>query len=264
MKFVALALTLLLAIGSQAASLQADAPSQLEHARSLANLFLTELKESTKKALNQLDGTEYQEMKVQINQRLDDFHTQLQALQQSVAPMTDSVVATVMGATEGFRTAIESDIDELKKSLEPQQAKLKEVLDKHIEEYRVLLEPIIKEYQEKQAANMEALRLKLEPVITELQTKVSANVEETKAALMPMVEAVRAKVTVHLENLKAAAKPYVDEYKEQIVSAYSQAKSISSDDLAALKDKITPMVEDVKVKLQSIFEAVYATVSHSA
>ncbi|XP_054649398.1 apolipoprotein A-I-like [Dunckerocampus dactyliophorus] len=264
MKFAVLALTLLLAVGSQAASLQADAPSQLEHARSMANLFLTELKESTKKALNQLDDTEYKEIKVQMNQRLDDFHTQLQALQQSVAPMTDSVVATVMAATESFRTSIEKDIEELKKTLAPQQAKLKEVVDKHIEEYRILLEPALSDYQTRQTANMEALRTKLEPIVAELQTKVAVNVEETKAALVPMIEAVRAKVNVHLEELKAAAKPYVDEYKEQIMSAYGQAKSISAEDLAALKSKIAPMVEDVKAKLQSIFEAVYATVSHSA
>lgn len=49
--------------GSQAASLQADAPSQLAHIRAAADVYFTQAKEAAKRALNQLDDTEYKELK---------------------------------------------------------------------------------------------------------------------------------------------------------------------------------------------------------
>lgn len=90
MKFVALALAVLLAVGefkkqsfqnpgirctcltfffstvtlgSQAASLQADAPSQLAQIRSAIDVYMTQAKDGAIKALDQLDGTQYEEMK---------------------------------------------------------------------------------------------------------------------------------------------------------------------------------------------------------
>merc|ERR1711976_635522 len=68
MKFAALALALLLAVGSHAASLQADAPSDLQHARALLDMFLTQMRDSANKALDQLDGTEYSEYKATVSQ----------------------------------------------------------------------------------------------------------------------------------------------------------------------------------------------------
>lgn len=49
--------------GSQARFLQADAPSQLEHYKAAALVYLTEVKDQAQKALDSLDGTEYQQYK---------------------------------------------------------------------------------------------------------------------------------------------------------------------------------------------------------
>lgn len=49
--------------GSQAASLQADAPSQLAQIRSAADVYMTQVKQGLIKALDQLDDTPYQELK---------------------------------------------------------------------------------------------------------------------------------------------------------------------------------------------------------
>merc|ERR1712180_319556 len=241
MKFVALALALLLAVGSQGASLQSDAPSQLAHARAALDVYLTQVKESAKRALGQLDDTEYKEFKEQVSQRLEDMHTQIKTLQASVSPVTDGIVKTISDATAGFRASVEADLETLKTELEPKRVALKEVLDKHIQEYSAVLEPIIAEHYAKHTADMEALKTKLEPV----------------------VEAVRTKISERLEELKNMAKPYVDEYKDQLKQAYEQAQGVKTEDLTALKEKIAPLAEDVKTKLQMMMEIVIASFGQS-
>jgi len=259
MKFVALALALLLAVGSQGASLQADAPSQLAHVRAAMDVYLTQVKDSAKRALDQLDDTEYKELKEQMTQRLDDMHNQIKALQTSVSPVTDGIVKTVSDATAGFRAAVEADIETLRTELEPKRAALKEVLDRHIQEYTAQLEPLVSEHYAKHTAEMEALRAKLEPVVEDLRAKISVNLEETKAAMVPIVEAVRTKVSERLEELKNLAKPYVDEYKDQARQMYDQAKSVKTEDLTALREKVAPLAEEVRSKLQQIMEIVVAS-----
>ncbi|XP_023817224.1 apolipoprotein A-I isoform X2 [Oryzias latipes] len=257
MKFLALAL--LLVVGSQAASLQADAPSQLAQIRSAADVYMTQVKQGLIKALDQLDDTPYQELKTTLTQRVEDLHTNIKALQAQVSPMTDSVVTTISDATAEFRNSISQDIEALRADLAPKREKLREVLEKHMEEYRVQLEPIVKEYQARHTAEMEALRVKMEPVVAELRQKMAANVEETKAALMPIVESVRAKLVERLEQLRQLAVPYVEEYKEQMKNFYSQAQSITAEDIENLKAKITPLSEEIKLKFGEIFGAISAT-----
>merc|ERR1712212_93911 len=252
MKFVALALALLLAVGTQGASLQADAPSQLAHIRAAMDVYMTQVKESAKKALDQLDDTEYKAVKEQMSQRLEDMHNQIKALQTSVSP-----------ATAGLRAAIEADVETLKTDLEPKRIALKEVIDRHIAQYSAQLEPLIAEHYAKHVTEMDALKTKLEPIVEDLRAKVAVNIEETKNAMMPIVEAVRAKVSERLEELKNMAKPYVDEYKAQMKQAYDQAKGIKTEDLTALKDKIAPLAEDVKTKLQMMAEIIMASVNQS-
>merc|ERR1712212_890204 len=241
MKFVALALALLLAVGTQGASLQADAPSQLAHIRAAMDVYMTQVKESAKKALDQLDDTEYKAVKEQMSQRLEDMHNQIKALQTSVSPVTDSVVKTISDATAGLRAAIEADVETLKTDLEPKRIALKEVIDRHIAQYSAQLEPLIAEHYAKHVTEMDALKTKLEPIVEDLRAKVAVNIEETKNAMMPIVEAVRAKVSERLEELKNMAKPYVDEYKDQIA----------------------PLAEDVKTKLQMMAEIIMASVNQS-
>ncbi|KAM8902402.1 apolipoprotein A-I-like [Spinachia spinachia] len=263
MKFVALALALLLAVGSRAASLQADAPSQLEHVRAAVDVYLTQVKESAKKALDHLDDSEYKDLKDRLTTRIDDLYTQVKTLQGSVSPVTDSVVSTIADATADFRASVISDIDTLKADLAPKRAALQEVIDRHIEQYRIILDPIITEYSAKHQADIEVLRGKLQPVVADIQSKVAVHVEETKAALIPIVEAVRTKLSERLEQLKETVGPYVEEYKDQLRSAYTQAQGVKAEDLAALREKIAPLAEDIKVKLQAIFGIVTESIQKS-
>ncbi|KAJ4935199.1 hypothetical protein JOQ06_016735 [Pogonophryne albipinna] len=259
MKFVALALALVLAVGSHAASMQADAPSQLQHIRAAMDMYLVQVKDSANKALDHLDGTEYSDLKAGMSQRLENVFTQIKTLQASVGPVTDGVVSTLTETTAGIRASIMADIDSLKIDLEPKRIALKEVIDKHIADYKTRMEPIIQEYAAKHTAEMESLKARMEPIVAEMRTQIASNVEETKTAMMPIVDAVRAKLSARLEELKTMATPYVEEYKDQISKAYASSQSMDSEKLVELRTKVAPLVEDVKVKIQAIFETIVAS-----
>uniref|UniRef100_A0A3Q0S2C1 Apolipoprotein A-Ib n=1 Tax=Amphilophus citrinellus TaxID=61819 RepID=A0A3Q0S2C1_AMPCI len=263
MKFVALALALLLAVGSQAASLQADAPSQLAQIRSAVDVYMTQVKDGAIRSLDQLDGTPYNELKDILAKRLEELHTQIKTLQSSVSPMTDGFVSTVAESTAEFRNRIAADIEALKTELEPKRAHLREVIERHMEEYRNHLEPIVKEYYAKHTAEMEELRTKMEPIMAELREKIRTNVEETKNALTPIVDAVREKIATHVEQARALLAPYVEEYKEQFRQAYGRAQSVRAEDLTAMRERIQPLAADIKNKFQEIFGILAETFNKS-
>lgn len=55
--------SVLFSSGTQARTLQADAPSPLAHVRSAVMVYLTQVKETAQKALTHLDDTEYKDYK---------------------------------------------------------------------------------------------------------------------------------------------------------------------------------------------------------
>uniref|UniRef100_A0A8C7JZY7 Apolipoprotein A-I n=1 Tax=Oncorhynchus kisutch TaxID=8019 RepID=A0A8C7JZY7_ONCKI len=235
MKFLALALTILLAAGTQAFPMQADAPSQLEHVKAALSMYIAQVKLTAQRSIDLLDDTEYKEYKMQLTQSLDNLQQYADATSQSLAPYSEAFGTQLTDATAAVRTEVMKDVEELRSQLEPKRAELKEVLDKHIDEYRKKLEPLIKEHIELRRTEMEAFRAKMEPVVEELRAKVAINVEETKTKLMPIVEIVRAKLTERLEELRTLAAPYAEEYKEQMIKAVGE-----------VREKVSPLSEDFK------------------
>ncbi|KAJ8280227.1 hypothetical protein GJAV_G00052070 [Gymnothorax javanicus] len=148
MKFVALALTILLAAGSQARFLQADAPppSPLEQIRSAGGLYLDEVKKVFQKALDHLDDTKYADQKGKISQFLDDIQAKIKTGSDYMAPYTDAFAVQAMEATKDMREKFTAEVASLKEKIKPMGEELKAVVDKHIQEYREKLEPVIKEY----------------------------------------------------------------------------------------------------------------------
>ncbi|XP_033970367.1 apolipoprotein A-I-like [Trematomus bernacchii] len=258
MKFFALALALVLAVGSHAASMQADAPSKLQHIRAAMDMYLVQVKDSANKALDQLDGTDYSDLKVGMSERLEAVFTQIKTVQAAVGPVTDGVLSTICDTTADLRASIMADIDSLKVDLEPKRLALKEVIDRHIADYRTRMQPIIEEYAAKHTVEMESLKAKMEPIVAEMQTKIALNIEETKTAMMPIVDAVRAKLIDRLEQLKNLALPYIDEYKDQISKVYADGQNMNTEKIVELRSKVAPLVEEVKVKLQDIFQTIVA------
>ncbi|XP_029965181.1 LOW QUALITY PROTEIN: apolipoprotein A-I-like [Salarias fasciatus] len=259
MKFVALALALFLAVGSQAASLQADAPSQLDHFRAVADVYAEQVREGAKRALEKLEGTQYSELKPIISQRIDDFHSQLKAAQQSIAPMTDNFVKTIADATVDVRASVQAEFDTLKAEIEAKRDQLRPILEKHFDEYRVELEPILKEYVDKHNADIESHELRLQPVVESLRHQ-GGNQSGRDQNCNPAHRGVTSALGSldRLEGLKAVVGPYVDEYKDQLAAAYSRAQSVDRAQLEQLREKIAPLAADIKVKVQAMFEAIVA------
>ncbi|KAM9319192.1 uncharacterized protein KZ484_023488 [Pholidichthys leucotaenia] len=263
MKFVALAFVLLLAVGSQAASIHAEPQSHLQHARAGLDMFLSQLKDSLLKSLNGLDDTEYSELKHRLSQKIEGMHNSIKALQAQVSPMTDSVVSTLAEATAEFRAAVTTDIDELKKEVEPQHQRLVAVINKHIDEYRSTLQPIFEEYSTKHQAEMEALKTRLEPVMEQLRPKIEANIEETKAALMPIVESVRSKLQQRVADLKAMVQPHVEEYSDQLKLAMVQIRDAKPEQLDAVKAQAEKSFASIKESIQRLAQVVTETFTQS-
>ncbi|KAJ8369043.1 hypothetical protein SKAU_G00090710 [Synaphobranchus kaupii] len=257
MKFVALALTILLAAGSQARFLQADAPAapptQVEQVRAAVGMYLKQAKETALKTLEHLDDTEYKDYKLRLSQSLDTMQTYVQSASAALSPYTDAFASQFMEGTKKMREQIKADVEQLKKDLEPKHAELKKVVDEHLEEYRVKLEPLVKEYVEDYKKRMDELKAKMEPVLIELRLKLKDNVEETKTKLAPIVEAITAKLTERLNELKALAAPYVDEYKEQLKLALTEVQDKASQ--TDLQSKLTPYAEDMKAKIMAMWES---------
>lgn len=183
---------------------------------------------------------------------MDAIHGQMKALQTHVAPVTDTVVGTISDATSDLRTSIQNDIKTLEDETAIQRAHLKAVVERHLNEYREMLRPVMAEYREKQNELMAEMKPKIDLVMEELQKTIAVNVEETKSALMPILEKVNAKLAEYVEQFKQAVRPYVNEYKELLRDTYTQAMSLSTDDLNAMRDKINPIVEEIKEKFGAI------------
>ncbi|XP_065123072.1 apolipoprotein A-Ia isoform X1 [Paramisgurnus dabryanus] len=256
MKFVALALTLLLALGSQASFWQADAPSQLEHYQSAALVYLTQVREQAQKALENLEGTDYEQYKVKVSESLAKLQEYAQSTSQSLTPYTETFSNQFLETTKQLRERVMTDIEELRTRLEPHRVELHAVLEKHMDEYRQKLEPVIQEYVALNRENSEKLRAKLQPMMDDLTQKIETNVEETKSKLMPMVEAVRTKLTERLEELRTMAAPYAEEYKEQLVKAVEEAKEKLNPHTQDLQTRAEPYVEEFKAKFAVWYETI--------
>ncbi|KAK6295781.1 hypothetical protein J4Q44_G00334940 [Coregonus suidteri] len=259
MKFLALALTILLAAGTQAVPMQADAPSQMEHVKAAIMVYMTQVKETAQRSIDLLDDTEYKEYKVELSKSLDNLQQYSQTASQALAPYSEAFGAQLTDATAAVRAEIMKDVEELRTQLEPKRAELKAVLNKHMEEYREKLEPLIKEIVDQRRTEMEAFRIKLEPVVEEMRAKVSANVEETKAKLMPIVETIRAKLTERLEELRTLAAPYAEEYKEQMIKAVGEVREKIVPLTEDFKGQMGPAAEQLKEKLMAFYETISQT-----
>ncbi|XP_017569341.2 apolipoprotein A-I-like [Pygocentrus nattereri] len=257
MKVVALALTLLLALGSYARSLQADAPSQLEHYKAAAMVYLDQVKDHASKALEHLGGSEYDQYKQKLTESLDTLQQYAQLASHTLSPYTTHLIE----GTKQVREHIVSELEDLRFQVEPHRFELQQAIEKHIEEYREKLGPILQEYLTSNQEDLEALHLKLQPVFEDLRQKVETKLEETKSKLVPIVEAVRAKLTKQLLDIRNMATPYADEYKEHVLKAVEDVKEKLAPHTTELQGHLEPYLETVKARLTSIYDSVVQAMS---
>jgi len=97
---VALALTIFLAVAVRAEELQNDAPTQMEHVKAAAMMYLTQVKETAMKTLEHLDGTEYAEYKVKLAENLDKMYDYAQTASATLTPYGDAFSTQFLDATK--------------------------------------------------------------------------------------------------------------------------------------------------------------------
>ncbi|XP_067101858.1 apolipoprotein A-I-2-like [Osmerus mordax] len=276
MKFLALTLTILLATGVQARTLQADeaAPSQLEHVK-VVKAGMTLVKDAMKMVLKPLDNTKYKEYNDKLSQILDN-------LQEYYLTTYESLFKSALGdqlldATTTLSKQIMTSVEELRMQLEPKQAELTAVMEKNMEDYRQKMEPLVQEYVLKQREEMDALRAKTEPmlvslrektepILDEMRAKVSSMAEDTKAVLVPMVESVRAKLNERIDELKMKAAPETEEYKKELsrlVDTLKRKIDRYSEDFQGRMDRLSQNAarsklanEELMVKLMALYESI--------
>ncbi|KAI4878175.1 hypothetical protein NFI96_011615 [Prochilodus magdalenae] len=256
MKFVALALAVLLAAGCQARSLQADAPSQYEHVRAAVVTYLGQVKETAERAIDRIED---KEVKDYLTLSLNKIQGFLESASENLKPVRDTVGPQVMELISGLREKVKTDLEQLRKELAPKRQELHEVVKKHLEEYREKLEPLLKEYAEKNRGQMGSLPAKMEPVMKEMQEMIKTNVEETKSKLTPIVEVIRNKMTERLENLRKSFEPFVQEYREQVENALTDLRAKYQS--GQLQTKVTNLAEELQPQLQKVFQTIHKAVT---
>ncbi|KAK3509242.1 hypothetical protein QTP70_025593 [Hemibagrus guttatus] len=252
MKVVALALTLLLALGCHARFLQADAPTQVEHYKAVALVYLNQVKDQAYKALEHLDGGDYEQYKLKLTESLDNLQKYADSTSTSLKPFATQLVE----GTQTAHTYFLKELDDLHAKVEPHRAELRQAIEKHLDEYGERLIPIFRDYMADNQNELNALRQKLQPALEDLKSKVETNFEETKTKLAPIVEAVRGKLTERLQNLKDLASPVADEYKEHVLKAVEDVKEKLAPHTTQLQDQIEPYMENLRARFQSLYETV--------
>ncbi|XP_041667344.1 apolipoprotein A-I-like [Cheilinus undulatus] len=255
MKYLSLALALLLAVGSQTAPMPTDDVSTaLNHVRRVMDDILSEIEVQFQKAL---EGVEDPNQRSLLGGKIQERFRMIRQDLGAVQSQTDGALE----ATRDMRQAVTQQFKSLADDLRPKLLHLKEVVDRHMDEYRSILEPIAQDYNARRTTEMENLRAQMEPIIERL----ASNIEETKSALMPIVEFVSAKGHEWLQNLREAASPYIEEYRDQIMggmrNARHQARNINTEDLSTLRDNVIPKANQVITKVKEIFSDIASTIN---
>ncbi|XP_027033923.2 apolipoprotein A-I-like [Tachysurus fulvidraco] len=247
MKVVALALTLLLALGCHARTLQADAPTHLVHDGAV--VYPAQVRYRDEKFFLDPDEGDY---KLTLTELIEKLQKNGDSTSTPLKPFATQLVE----GTQAVYNYFLKELDDLHAKVEPHRAELRQAIEKHLDEYGERLIPIFRDYMVDNQKEINALRQKLQPALDDLKAKVDTNIEETKTKLAPIVEAVRGKLAERLQNLKDLASPVADEYKEHMLKAIEDVKGKLAPYTTQLQGQIEPYMETLRAKFQSFYESV--------
>ncbi|MGU1446426.1 hypothetical protein ACSEOI_31590, partial [Pseudomonas aeruginosa] len=128
-------------------------------------MYLTQVKEQAQKALDNLDGTDYEQYKVQLSESLTKLQEYAQTTSETLTPYSNQFLEN----TKQLRERVMTDIEDIRSKLEPHRAELYQVLQKHFDEYREKLEPLYQDYATLNRENAEQMRAKLQPLLDEMK-----------------------------------------------------------------------------------------------
>lgn len=248
MKFVALALTILLAAGCQARNLQADAPSQGEQVKAVILMYLKQVKDIAQGSLKELKSAEHEKQRTLATDALDTVYNYLTRAVETIIPASEPIYEQFMVMTSQQR----AEMKELREALTPKVLELRDTLMKHMAEYSEKLKPFLREYISAKRDEMIAMKQKLDPLISDLTPIVKHNLEETKTKLMPIVQAVHAKVAGGIEESKSTVFAYLEETREQMEKTVTSLREKLQSE--AFRTKMFEHQEKVKVAIQNMIK----------
>ncbi|XP_034023776.1 apolipoprotein A-I-like isoform X2 [Thalassophryne amazonica] len=224
MKFLVLALALLLAVGSQAASMKqkrsAD-PTILQLLRDFVDTFVKHRIQGIKQIEDTFkDDSDGVSVADKLNKTFADF----KAWQAKVSPHTDEAFKKAEDFLNPVIEKASAEINSFKTKMEPHRAKLHGVLEKHFEQYKSDLAPIYESYATACKANMEDMKTTLAAKQEEMMKKVSANLEETKSALEPIMSIIQTELTEDIKNFKEQMKTAAQDYIQDMKDAFTNSQ----------------------------------------
>jgi len=239
MRFVVLALAVVLAIGADAASLDA--------ARDTVRQRLTSAKASLDRILDQFDGTDMAEYKAPLKEKLAAVESYLQVAQESMAPRSDAMFAQVMDSTKDFRDSVSADVTSLQAQLDPKVAALRGVVEQHIKEYVATVKDVLSMQMTKQSELMTEMQPKWGPVLTKLRGDIATNWEETRDKLRQINDNIAEYVSKYAQMAQTIATPYVQEFRDQAAQGISKARTA---DTKVVETKVKELIDALQAMTQ--------------
>ncbi|XP_034024651.1 apolipoprotein A-I-like [Thalassophryne amazonica] len=210
MKFLALALALLLAVGSQAASMKqkrsADPNLQqlLQDLQTFADSFMK----------HRIQGIQQIEDTFKDNTAGDNVADNLKVAYANLLPFSNVALNSCL---KPMAESADNAIEKLKAKLEANVTKLIDVLEKHFQEYETGFGPIYQGYATACKTSIEQAKTQLAPKQEEMMKKVSENLKETKAALIAIFQIdVTEEKQTYQTSMDTAANNCVQKFKEAV------------------------------------------------
>jgi len=239
MRFVVLALAVVLAIGADAAS--------IDPYREQVQARLATVKQSLDRILDKFEGTELAPYKAPIKEKLEAVQTYLQMAQQSVAPKTDAMYTQILDATKDVRESVSADMTQLQSSLDPKILALRTGLEEHIKEYMATVKDVMTTQMTKQQALMAEMQPQWGPVLEKLRADIATNWEETRERLRPINDDIASFVSKYAQMAHGMVAPYYQEFRDQATASVGRAREA---DTTQVQLKLKELGEALQAMLQ--------------
>ncbi|XP_075892114.1 apolipoprotein A-I-like [Nelusetta ayraudi] len=236
MKFAVLALTLLLAVASQADPVPEE-PSDIQQRFTGFKSMVTQVKDILDRTIATAPDADQLEMPQKLSFGLGMLLAQLQEHE-------EGIVASLTAGHEMFSQM--TGAGALSTELEAAVGNLDVVLRAHLAEYNMLLKPIVADFKQMS----EGFRDLAAPKIKTLRDEFRTNAEETLTALGPVVRTILKMVA----NFRDSVSMYVDEYRRSMEEIQRMYESLSEEEKIRRKAEMEGVFTDIASKMQRIYE----------
>ncbi|XP_075892113.1 uncharacterized protein LOC142895163 [Nelusetta ayraudi] len=236
MKFAVLALTLLLAVASQAATVPEE-PSDIQQRFTGFKSMVAQVKGVLDRTIAASPDAEQLQTPSALSDGLGMLLAQLQEHE-------EGIVASISAGHEMVSQM--TGAGELSGELDAAVGNLDGIFRAHLAEYNILLKPIVADFKKMS----EGFRDLAAPKIASLRDEFRTNAEETLNALGPVVRTVLKMVA----NFRDSVSVYVDEYKRNMEGVQTMYESLSEAEKLKRKKEIEAIANDIVLKIQKIYE----------